>query len=40
GDVLESRRARCGDDVTSARQMSPITGRLSVAWSLAVARRA
>ncbi|MCI24944.1 hypothetical protein A2U01_0046131, partial [Trifolium medium] len=29
GDVLDSRRARCGEDVASARQMSPITGKLT-----------
>ncbi|MCI79482.1 hypothetical protein A2U01_0100753, partial [Trifolium medium] len=40
GDVLDCRRARCGDDVASCRQKSPVNCKLSVAWSLAVARRA
>ncbi|MCI91308.1 hypothetical protein A2U01_0112602, partial [Trifolium medium] len=40
GTVLGCRLARCGDGVASARQLSPVTGKLSIAWSLAVARRA
>ncbi|MCI60811.1 hypothetical protein A2U01_0082067, partial [Trifolium medium] len=40
GDVLDCHRARSGDGVASCRQKSPVNGQLSVAWSLAVARRA
>ncbi|MCI61751.1 hypothetical protein A2U01_0083008, partial [Trifolium medium] len=40
GDVLECRRARSSDGVARCRQLSPVNGKRSVAWSLAVARRA
>ncbi|MCI71426.1 hypothetical protein A2U01_0092689, partial [Trifolium medium] len=40
GAVLGCRPARCGEGWRRCRQLSPVDGRHSVAWSLAVARRA